>query len=92
MPTLGEYLTDVSGSFTSPNHPVPITGDEIVRLLRDNPRPVSGMPYLETDVLEMPIDVEIQPSGERWIFPTDRADYDSGPYLIHHPEIAPAET
>ncbi|HLJ68109.1 MAG TPA: hypothetical protein VKX16_12180 [Chloroflexota bacterium] len=92
MSTLGEYLRGAPGSFTSPNHPVPIAGDEIIRLLRDDPPLLSGMPAGETDVLDMPIDVEIQPSGERWIFPTDRADYDSGPYLIHHPEVEPAAT
>jgi len=86
MTTLGEYLTQSSGDFVSPNHPVPETGREVRDRLGSGVVTIQGHTDYDVNLLEMEIDVVEQTSGDRWIYPRQRdLMAEEGPYLIHHP-------
>lgn len=85
MTTLGDYLARSSGTFVSPNHPVPETGKEVLDRLGDREVTIGGRSDFDVNLLEMEIEVVEQASGDRWIYPMrrDRAREEE-PFLIHH--------
>lgn len=86
MPTLREYLTQSSGSFTSPNHPVQMSGQEVINTLRGDVGIIPGYTAFDIDPLELEIEAVEQESGDRWLYPVDRALlHEAGPLFIHHP-------
>ena len=87
--TLRDYLANEPGSFTSPNHPIPISGSDYLRMLdgtaTDVADPTHGIDLLDVDVV-----AEEQVSGDRWIYPADRSQsLDGNPILIHLPQHEP---
>lgn len=86
MTTLGEYLRDASGTFTSPNHPVPLSGGDMAAMLGESDVTAPGHTAYDLNLLEMRIEAVEQPSGDVWLYPAERdLSTDEGPYLIHHP-------
>jgi hypothetical protein len=84
--TLRDYLTSEPGRFTSPNHPVPISGPEYLRML-DGTATDAADPTRGVEVLQMEVVAEEQASGDRWIYPADRdLSLDGNPILIHLPQ------
>jgi hypothetical protein len=89
MTTLGDYLRGSPGAFSSPNHPVPMNGEAFIHLLNEGPVLLSDSPEDRIDIIDMPIEIEEQPSGDRWIYALDAGTRSgNAPYLIHHPEIS----
>lgn len=87
MTTLGDYLAHASGTFVSPNHPVPETGREVLDRLGDGAVTIQGHTDYDVNLLEMEIDAVEQPSGDRWLYPRQRGlTAEDEPYLIHHPD------
>jgi hypothetical protein len=88
MTTLGEYLDTASGTFTSPNHPVPATGREIAQTLGDGTVTVPGHTTYDVDLFDLEVEAVEQPSGDIWLYPAGRElSAEEGPYLIHHPAV-----
>lgn len=86
--TLRQYLESEPGRFTSPNHPVPISGREYLHIL-DGSATDAADPTRGVELLEMDVVAEEQESGDRWIYPADRdLSLDGNPILIHLPEDA----
>jgi hypothetical protein len=85
--TLRDYVHGARGTFFSPNHPVPISGQEYLNTLGDGDIATAGHADFDLDLADMPITTEIQGSGDVWIYPADRSlSGDSGPLVVHHPE------
>lgn len=86
MTTLRSYLEQEKGRFSSLDHPVPVTGKEMIRALGDGIASLPGKANYDLDVFEMEIDVRDQPGGDRWIYLADRGALgEEGPFLMHHP-------
>jgi hypothetical protein len=91
MTTLRMYLETESGTFFSPNHPIPVSGEEMIQALDEGPASFPGRSAFDIDILELPIDVEEQASGDRWVYPSNRnLEIEREPLLIHHPQPVPA--
>ena len=93
MTTLGEYLASATGTFTSPNHPVPVSGSEMAATLGNGDVTIPGHSAYDLNLLDMHIDAVKQPSADVWLYPAERdLDAGEGPFLIHHPSAEGNQT